>query len=290
MHRTRTRFAARVNRVATGLERRGVVATYESHDRLLANRASRRRYAHESHGARRVPAARSLERLRKDGYATLPLSELVPDPERLEGARGGRRALRHRDARPGSLASKRAASRRCAVGPARSFSSGSTRGASSSASTIRGLRLGTNPRLLDLANAYLGMWSKLEYVDVWYTPPAGSDERLSSQRWHRDFNDRHLLKAFLYLVDVDERGRAVRIRAAQRARRRARGAVAVAPARRQLSAGGRVRASRSTAGRSRSPRRRGRSSSATPPASTAAALRPQSRARSRRSRGIRRRH
>jgi hypothetical protein len=27
---------------------------------------------------------------------------------------------------------------------------------------------------------------------------------VSSQRWHRDFNDKHLLKAFLYLVDVDE--------------------------------------------------------------------------------------
>jgi len=66
------------------------------------------------------------------------------------------------------------------------------------------VRLGTNPRLLDLANAYLEMWSKLEYVDVWYTPPAGADDRRSSQRWHRDFNDRHLLKAFIYLVDVDE--------------------------------------------------------------------------------------
>ena len=28
--------------------------------------------------------------------------------------------------------------------------------------------------------------------------------RKASQRWHRDFNDKHLLKAFLYLVDVDE--------------------------------------------------------------------------------------
>ncbi|MFL6029178.1 MAG: hypothetical protein ACJ74D_03995, partial [Gaiellaceae bacterium] len=54
-----------------------------------------------------------------------------------------------------------------------------------------------------IANAYLGMWSKLEYVDVWYTPSADEEERRSSQRWHRDFNDRHLLKAFLYLVDVD---------------------------------------------------------------------------------------
>jgi ectoine hydroxylase-related dioxygenase (phytanoyl-CoA dioxygenase family) len=61
-----------------------------------------------------------------------------------------------------------------------------------------------NPRLLDIANAYLGLWSKLEYVDVWYTPPLYEPERRSSQRWHRDFNDRHLLKAFVYLVDVDE--------------------------------------------------------------------------------------
>src|SRR5689334_4251672 len=66
------------------------------------------------------------------------------------------------------------------------------------------LRLGLNPRLLDVANEYLQMWSKLEYVDLWYTAPAGTGDRRSSQRWHRDFNDRHLLKAFLYLVDVDE--------------------------------------------------------------------------------------
>ena len=32
----------------------------------------------------------------------------------------------------------------------------------------------------------------------------GRRPQVSSQRWHRDFNDKHLLKAFLYLVDVDE--------------------------------------------------------------------------------------
>ena len=32
-------------------------------------------------------------------------------------------------------------------------------------------RLCASRRLLDLANAYLGMWSKLEYVDVWYSVP-----------------------------------------------------------------------------------------------------------------------
>src|SRR5205823_8038232 len=60
-------------------------------------------------------------------------------------------------------------------------------------------------RMLDVANAYLGLWSKLEYVDVWYSrPQPGEADRVSSQRWHRDFNDRRLVKVFLYLVDVDE--------------------------------------------------------------------------------------
>ena len=49
------------------------------------------------------------------------------------------------------------------------------------------------------------MWSKLEYVDVWYSVPQPAEaERISSQRWHRDYNDKHLLKVFCYLVDVDE--------------------------------------------------------------------------------------
>ena len=60
-------------------------------------------------------------------------------------------------------------------------------------------------RMLDVANTYLRMWSKLEYVDVWYSVPQPEDaSRVSSQLWHRDYNDKHLLKAFLYLVDVDE--------------------------------------------------------------------------------------
>jgi len=60
-------------------------------------------------------------------------------------------------------------------------------------------------RMLDLANTYLGLWSKLEYVDMWYSVPQPEEAaRIASQRWHRDFNDKHLLKAFVYLVDVDE--------------------------------------------------------------------------------------
>jgi hypothetical protein len=202
MHRTRTQFASRVNRVATGLERRGVVATYELHDRLLANRGARRRFV-QSQPALDAVQQRVLAQLREDGYASLPFSELVPDSSvwaELEAdaqrfvtdtesglareQEGGEAALRRREGKEFLV---------------RKYSRNEHLG-----SEDPWLRLGINPRLLDLANAYLEMWSKLEYVDVWYTAPAGTDERRASQRWHRDFNDRHLLKAFLYLVDVDE--------------------------------------------------------------------------------------
>jgi len=202
VHRTRTKFAARVNRLATGLERRGVVATYELHDRLLTNRASRRRFGS---GPPQLDEIQRdvLERLRMEGYATLPFTELVPDPgvwQELE-ADGARFAAETeaglaREREGGDSELRRRTGKEFLV---RKYSWDVELGLDDP-----WLRLGTNPRLLDLANAYLGMWSKLEYVDVWYTAPAGGDERKSSQRWHRDFNDRHLLKAFVYLVDVDE--------------------------------------------------------------------------------------
>jgi hypothetical protein len=44
LHRTKTHFAARVNHVATALEKRGVKATYTLHERFLSNRRSRRRF------------------------------------------------------------------------------------------------------------------------------------------------------------------------------------------------------------------------------------------------------
>ena len=63
----------------------------------------------------------------------------------------------------------------------------------------------TSRRMLDVANTYVGLRTKLEYVDLWYSVPQEEGaRRVASQRWHRDYNDRRLVKAFLYLVDVDE--------------------------------------------------------------------------------------
>ena len=129
------------------------------------------------------------------------------------------------------------------------------------------------------------MWSKLEYVDVWYSvPQPAAAERISSQRWHRDYNDKHLLKVFLYLVDVDEdMGPFQYVAGSQPG-----GPYADAwgwqplgqnyPTEEELEA----RIPRRRCRRSRAPR--ARSSSATRPASTAAASRRRTRACSRRPR------
>jgi hypothetical protein len=201
MHRKRTRFASRVNRVATGIERRGVVATYELHDRLLANRASRRRYAGDPSALDEIQQG-VVDHLLAEGFATLPLAELVPGPvwDELETSAAGfvaetEAGLAEED-EGGASALRRRPGKEFVV---RKYAYGVELGLEDP-----WLRLGLNPRLLAVANAYLEMWSKLEYVDVWYTAPVESTERQSSQRWHRDFNDRHLLKAFVYLVDVDE--------------------------------------------------------------------------------------
>ena len=67
------------------------------------------------------------------------------------------------------------------------------------------LRLGGSDRMLGIVNTYLGMLSKLSYADQWYSPPRGSEaSRLGSMRWHRDYNDQHLVKVFIYMCDVDE--------------------------------------------------------------------------------------
>src|SRR5436190_20616769 len=199
MHRKRTKFAARVHKVASTLERRGVVATYELHDRVLGNRSARRRYSHEPPELGRVQEG-ALDRLRDEGYATLPITELLPDlwPGLEEAATrfieeterelateraGGESSLRRREG-------KEFVVRKYAYDVHLSLDD-------------PWLKLGLDKRMLDVANTYLGMWTKLEYVDVWYTPPVENGDRRSSQRWHRDFNDRHLLKAFLYLTDVE---------------------------------------------------------------------------------------
>lgn len=178
-------------------ERAGVRATYELHDRVLGNPRSRRLFrAHE-------PALDDLQRrlvaqLQADGIAVVPLGDLMGDPgvvPRLQ-----------RDA--AGFAEQAAA--RPAPGPGLESSKKQFLVRRYELETPLALHdpwlaLGLSPRILDVVNSYLRMFAKCLYVDQWFTRPGGPERaRISSQRWHRDFTDKHLVKVFIYLSDVDE--------------------------------------------------------------------------------------
>ena len=67
------------------------------------------------------------------------------------------------------------------------------------------LRYAAGDALLGIVNAYRGAQVKLVDFDLWYTIPVGGEtERTDSQEWHRDPEDQHVVKVFLYFSDVDE--------------------------------------------------------------------------------------
>jgi hypothetical protein len=67
------------------------------------------------------------------------------------------------------------------------------------------LRIALADAVLSVVNEYRGLATKLYYADNWFTPPyAGADQRIASQRWHRDPEEEHVVKTFLYLADVDD--------------------------------------------------------------------------------------
>jgi hypothetical protein len=67
------------------------------------------------------------------------------------------------------------------------------------------LRIAASDTVLDVVNGYAGEQTRLTYVDNWYTVPRPEvTERVASQRWHRDPEDDHIVKMFIYFSDVDE--------------------------------------------------------------------------------------
>jgi phytanoyl-CoA dioxygenase PhyH len=206
MHRERTHLVSRATRVAKALERRGIATTYNVHDRAFANRQSRRLLS--SHRVELDPLQRRIvDALDADGYIVVSFDELVPD----DGTRA--RVLAEGDAFIAET--ERALADEAAVGAGLGLRRRAGKEFVVRAHSFDGVTLDpaqnawfatcVSRRVLDVANAYLRMWAKLTYVDLWYTAPQPPGaERAASQLWHRDFDDKHLLKVFLYLVDVDE--------------------------------------------------------------------------------------
>lgn len=65
------------------------------------------------------------------------------------------------------------------------------------------LRLALDPKLLEVVSDYLGLWPRLFQIHSWLNYPTEQPPK-ASQMWHRDPEDLRIVKAFIYLVDVDE--------------------------------------------------------------------------------------
>jgi hypothetical protein len=60
-------------------------------------------------------------------------------------------------------------------------------------------------RANNIARHYLGQEVKISNIDYWLNLPSANGEGpISSQKWHRDFEDRRVFKVFVYLTDVDD--------------------------------------------------------------------------------------
>jgi hypothetical protein len=67
------------------------------------------------------------------------------------------------------------------------------------------LRIAASGLLVDIVNSYRGQMTRLYEVDEWFTVPYPSaGQRIASQQWHRDPEEAHVVKVFVYLTDVDE--------------------------------------------------------------------------------------
>ena len=62
--------------------------------------------------------------------------------------------------------------------------------------------LGLQDRLLDIAENYIGLPPAYDGVTINYTIADGRE--VSTRKWHRDWEDRRMLKVAIYLNDVDE--------------------------------------------------------------------------------------
>jgi len=206
MHRQTTKFSHRFSRVFTSrsnglaksLERRGIAATYRLHDHVLSNRKSRRLFSEDSPSMDEVQR-KVVADVGAQGYSIVQFGDLFPESSwsDIEAQRDRFVTATEADLATGGEHLRVREGKEFVV---RLHSYGADLGYDDPWFAVCASR-----HMLDVANAYLRMWSKLEYLDVWYSvPQPAAAARISSQRWHRDYNDKHLLKAFLYLVDVDE--------------------------------------------------------------------------------------
>jgi len=217
MHRLTTQIAARCKNIPVALpiasliEKFGVTATYRLHDLLLSNPSSRKLFTQER--PQLAPVQKNIVRsLRQDGCAVQPFNQLVPDrdlwTELCAYAADFTAQIEQELAETAVAAAEDVKLRKKLKKQSKRKKDYNRRRYGKFVDLTFDdpwLRLGVSPPVLDVVNSYLGLRSKLIYTDQWYTLPSREDaDRIASQRWHRDYNDQHLVKIFIYLEDVDE--------------------------------------------------------------------------------------
>jgi hypothetical protein len=64
---------------------------------------------------------------------------------------------------------------------------------------------GLSAVLGNMASAYFKEQALLRYADYWISIPKSTEDRNFSQNWHRDPEDKQILKVFIYLNDVTDK-------------------------------------------------------------------------------------
>jgi hypothetical protein len=141
---------------------------------------------------------RVLETMRQDGIALVPFEELFGDEQLWEALQADIAGFaRHTE---DNLAELQAKQKKKSYLIRRFLKSGTPFGLDD-----RWLGFGLSNRMLDIVNSYRGELTWMIDVDNWYTiPDPEAEDRIASQRWHRDPWDNHIVKVFTYFSDVDE--------------------------------------------------------------------------------------
>lgn len=145
-------------------------------------------------------AAGLVADLDRDGIATVALDDLIGTEAAATFLTAADRARRERTA---AVDAAREALQRGDDGPQKPFVVGLLEGPPSTDPDDALTGFALDPAVLAVVHGYYAMFVRLRYVDIWHTlvidaPPT------QSQLWHRDPEDRLILKVFVTLEDVDE--------------------------------------------------------------------------------------
>jgi hypothetical protein len=150
-------------------------------------------------------AEQALDDFRRDGIAVARFGDLLGEELWQEGVADITPFVTATDERAAELGKKERAKGKDEVIVRRFFRRESDGEAHRYKLSDVWLRIAASDTILGIVNGYTEQPRKLTYVDNWYTVPyPQATKRVASQRWHRDPDDDHIVKMFVYFSDVDD--------------------------------------------------------------------------------------